>query len=194
MLWNNENLIKVLQNKGVVVMPTDTIYGIVGVAQDKNVVDRIYDVRKRNENKPCIILISDITEIEKFNINLTLHERSILREYWPLVSKTKLDKPEPVSIILDCLDDNLFYLHRGTNTLAFRVPENEELRMLLSLTGPLVAPSANIEGLNPAKNIDEAKGYFGDRVDFYLDGGEVSGKASKVIKLKSDGGISVLRG
>jgi L-threonylcarbamoyladenylate synthase len=84
-------------------------------------------------------------------------------------------------------------LHRGTKTLAFRLPSSQSLRTLLIETGPLIAPSANPEGQAPAQNITEAKKYFGDLVDFYLDGGEIHGKASKVIKLHKDGSIHILR-
>jgi L-threonylcarbamoyladenylate synthase len=183
MIWNNEKLVKVLKEGKVAVIPTDTIYGVVGRAEDQLVVERIYAIRKRNPEKPCIILISDTGELEKFSISLTLEQKEKLKEFWP----------GPVSIILDCLDEKFSYLHRGTNTLAFRVPASEELRNLLKQTGPLIAPSANPEGLSPAKTTQEARNYFGDTVDLYIDEGEVVGKASKVIKLHKDGGVSILR-
>jgi L-threonylcarbamoyladenylate synthase len=84
-------------------------------------------------------------------------------------------------------------------TLAFRLPLSEDLRNLLLQTGPLVAPSANPEGLAPAKNITEAQNYFGppaqagNSVDLYIDGGEIVGKASKIIRLNDDGSVVVIR-
>jgi len=60
-------------------------------------------------------------------------------------------------------------------------------------TGPLIAPSANPEGLPPARNLEEAKGYFGDSVDMYMDGGEINGKASRLVKLRKDGSVVILR-
>ena len=164
-------------------MPTDTLYGIVGSALNQTTVERIYGIRKRNPDKPCIILISDITELAKFSINLPPAQKTTIRGYWPA----------PVSVVIDCPDENFSYLHRGTNTLAFRVPTNEELRFLLASTGPLLAPSANIEGMQPSQNIDEAQKYFGGQVDLYIDGGYIAGKASKLIRLNPDGSIEVLR-
>lgn len=183
MNWEDKNLIKVLKENGVAVMPTDTLYGIVGRAQDISVVNRIYQARKRAPNKPCIILIGDISELEKFSIILSKEKKQSLEQYWP----------GPVSIVLDCPDEKLAYLHRGTKTLAFRQPSPQPLRDLLIKTGPLIAPSANPEGLPPAQNILEAKKYFGGSVDLYLDGGKITGKASKVIKLHKDGSVTVLR-
>lgn len=168
-IWNNQNLIKVLKKDGVVVMPTDTIYGIVGKALEENTVERIYEIKKRNSNKPCIILIGDIKELEKFEIILSEEKKKILENYWP----------GPVSVVLD--------------PFAFRLPFPKSLRNLLLKTGPLIAPSANTEALPPAKNIEEAKKYFGEKVDLYIDGGEIEAKASKLIKLNNDGSILVLR-
>ncbi len=183
MVWNDKNLIKMLLNNKVVVMPTDTIYGIVGNALNSNVVNRIYDVRKRADDKPCIILIGDIKDLEKFSVHLSNEQKEKTKEYWP----------GPVSIVLDCIDQKLFYLHRGTQTLAFRMPKQMGLLELLKETGPLIAPSANLEGLSPANNIHEAKNYFHESVDLYVDGGERGGEASKVIKLHKDGTIHILR-
>ena len=160
-------------------MPTDTLYGIVGRAEDKEVVEKIYKLRKRNLKKPCMILISRWDEVKKFGID---------------ISQIKIPEyKEPTSYILDCPEEKFGYLHRGTQTLAFRVPNIPELKDLLKEVGPLIAPSANTEALPPAENIEEAKKYFGDNIDLYVDGGIIKGKASKVIKLHKDGSVSVIR-
>lgn len=185
-IWNNQNLIDTLKNGGVAVIPTDTIYGVVGQALNSNTVLHIYEIRKRNPDKPCVILIGDITELEKFSVSLSEEQKEKLKEYW-------VNNFMPISIILDCAEDKFSYLHRGTKTLAFRLPVQKEFRELLFKTGPLVAPSANTEALPPSSNIDEAKKYFGNSVDLYADGGEIKGKASKIIKLNSDGTVNILR-
>jgi len=183
MIWTDTNLIKTLKKNGVVVMPTDTLYGIVGRAQNISVVNRIYAIRKRNPEKPCIILIGNISGLEKFSVALSEEQKNKIKEYWP----------GPVSIILDCPDETLSYLHRGTKTLAFRMPLSEKIRALLTKVGPLIAPSANPEGLSPAEDISKAEEYFGTSVDMYVDGGKIYGKASKVIKLHKDGSVTILR-
>jgi len=182
-IWEDKNLIEVLENNGVVVMPTDTIYGIVGKALQKNTVERIYKIKGRSPDKPCIVLIGDIKELQKFGIKIIKKQEEILKKYWP----------GPVSIILDCTDNKFKYLHRGTKTLAFRMPSSQVLRDLLLKVGPLIAPSANPEARLPSKNIEEAKKYFGNFVDLYIDGGELTSKASKLIKLNGDGSLLVLR-
>ena len=182
-VWNDGKLIKTLKDGGVVVMPTDTLYGIVGQAENISVVNRIYNLKRRAPEKPCITLIGDIAELEKFSVNLSEEQKNILQKYWP----------GPVSIILDCLDDSFLYLHCETKTLAFRIPASVELRNLLLQTGPLVAPSANPEGLPPAQNIAEAQKYFGDSIDLYIDKGEIFAKASKIIRLSNNESVIVIR-
>jgi len=172
---------EILQRGGIGVIATDTLYGVVGQALKRDAVERIYKVKKRTPTKPFIILISDIEDLKLFDVKIDQSMQASLKEYWP----------GPVSIILDCINPNFEYLHRGTYTLAFRMPAKLELAKLLKTTGPLVAPSANPEGLNPAQDINEAKAYFGDEVDFYQEG-VVNLKPSKIIRITSEG-IEVIR-
>ncbi len=181
-VWDNEDLIKILLGGGVAVMPTDTIYGMVGKALDSRVVNHIYEIRSRAPEKPCIILISDIADIEKFGIKLTGDQKNIFEKY-----------QEPTSLVLDCDNPAFEYLHRGTKTLAFRLPNKQELRELLSKTGPLIAPSANIEKFPQSESIEDARKYFGDNVDAYVDAGSVVSRASKIIRLHPDGSVAILR-
>lgn len=168
-----KDLIKKLKSENIAIYPTDTIYGIVGSALSKKVVSKIYEIKGRDENKPFIILISKIKDLELFGIKVSTEQKKFLENVWP----------EKVSVILPCKSTKFQYLHRGTKSLAFRLPKKKPLRELLEKTGPLVAPSANPQGLEPAKNITEAKKYFGDMVDIYVSGGKLEGKPSMLISL-----------
>lgn len=164
---------KILQRGGVGILPTDTLYGIVGSALSKKTVERIYRLRDRNKRKPMIILIGDLRDLKKLGVHLFSTHYSLLANFWP----------GKVSIVLPCRKKRFFYLHRGTNTLAFRLPAKKSLRQLLRNVGPLVAPSANLEGKPPAKTIREAKKYFGNRVDMYVDAGRLVSPPSTLIAL-----------
>ena len=150
-------------------MPTDTIYGLVGQALNPTTVTRIYKLKHRSINKPCIILISEIADLKKFDFKPSLLTQKIIKQVWP----------GPVSIIF-------------TKTLACRLPTSLWLRKLLKQTGPLIATSANSTGQPPAQTIAVAKKYFGKQVDFYLAGRSKTNKPSTLIKLKN-GKILVLR-
>lgn len=169
-----EEIIRIIKEGGVGVFPTDTLYGLVGSAFNEEAVERIYTTKHRDPQKPLIILIGDVLDVARFDIELSEEIRKRLDEIWPA----------PVSVLFPCFDEKFAYLHRGTNEIAFRFPQPEDLRKILAQTGPLVAPSANPEGLEPASNIEEAKKYFGDKVDFYYDGGILQGEPSTLIRFE----------
>ena len=169
----------VLMVGGAIVMPTDTLYGVLASALDPLAVENIYKLKKRDNSKPCIVLISHKESLSIFDIDISEEKMNELDTYWP----------GPNTIILPCLGDKFKYLHKGTEALAFRVPDNEELRRLIEKVGPVIAPSANIEGEKPAETIEEAKKYFGKGVLCYYDGGVIKGKASKIISFIEDGKV-----
>src|SRR5690606_19478832 len=100
--------------------------------------------------------------------------------------------PGSVSLIFDCPDKNLRYLHRGSKSLAFRLPKDKVLIKILKKTGPLVAPSANPEGKEPAKTAEEAREYFGNQVDLYTNAKAQKKKPSTLVSLINNE-VKVLR-
>lgn len=168
-------LAEIIKNGGVGVLPTDTVYGLVASALRPESVERVYGLRHRNPDKPMIILISSLDDLEIFNIKLDAETESRLGGFWP----------GPVSVILPCPDGKFAYLHRGQNSLAFRWPDKEDLLELLRKTGPLVAPSANQEGKEAAKTITEAQKCFGEKADFYVDDGLLDSPPSTLISVEN---------
>lgn len=175
----HEETIASLKNSGVGVMPTDTIYGLVGQALKPKTVERIYRLKKRRGDVPFIIIISDIEDLKLFDIKPTPPVKNILNKLWP----------NPVSIILPLSTKNkdqikkFRYLHRGKNSLSFRLPKNKKIQNLIKQTGPLIATSANIHGEPPAETISKAKKYFDKNVDFYLNAGKLKSPPSTLISI-----------
>ena len=179
-----QDTIPILKQGGVGILPTDTLYGLVGVANSQKAVERIYELKKRQADKPLIILISNIRDLAQFGIRLSPIMKEKLNEWWP----------GSVSVIFDGISDKFKYLHRGKGSLAFRLPGTSKLLKLLQKTGPLVAPSANPGGRKPASNIAEARKYFSDKVDFYIAGGKLKGQPSALVRLSPNDKIKILRG
>lgn len=177
-----KEIIEKLNNDGVGVLPTDTLYGLVGRALSKKAFDRIFELKKRDSKSPFIILIGSIEDLKLFDIEIDENNEKVLKRYWP----------GKISIILSCDSEKFFYLHMGTKTLAFRLPDKKDLLELLRKTGPLLAPSANYSGEREALTIDEARKYFSDRVDFYVDGGTLKSLSSTLVRIEN-GKIIVLR-
>ena len=168
-----ENFSKFLKEGKISVMPTDTLYGICTSAFSKKSVRKIYQIKGRDDHKPFIILISSILDLKKFGIKLTKDQKSFLDNVWP----------NSVSVILPVPQKRFEYLHRGTKSLAFRLPKKKSLELFIKKTGPLVAPSANPQGLTPATTITEAKEYFGEKIDLYVSDGKIKGKPSIIVSL-----------
>ena len=179
---NTDKIVEILLADGVGIIPTDTLYGLVGRAFSREAVERVYKLRKRNAKKPFIILISSPEDLALFGVKLDKKTEKILLKVWP----------GSVSVILPCPYEKFSYLHRGGKTLAFRLPQKAELIGLIKETGPLIAPSANPEGLPPSKTVEEAEKYFGVEVDFYFDGGTLDSPPSTLISVES-GAILVKR-
>lgn len=180
------NSIKQTLNKGgIAVLRTDTLYGIVADAFNEEAVQKVYEAKERNRDKACIVLVADYDQIERFGVTLSPSTKDLLDQYWP----------GKVSILLPVNSQKeTVHIHRGTGEIAFRIPNNESLRLLLRNVGPLIAPSANKEGMPPAQSISEAQAYFGDLVDWYEDGGEVVDMTpSTLIRINTEGKVETLR-
>lgn len=166
----------------LVVLPTDTLYGIHATALNPHVVEKLYQIKNRKPDKPFIILISSLKQLNLFGIKLNTQLKKILNMYWP----------GKVSVVLPCPSKKFEYLHRGTKSLAFRMPDKKELLKLIDVTGPLISTSVNPKGHPPAKNIIEAKKYFGDQIKYYVDQGILDAPPSTLISIEN-GKITVLR-
>jgi L-threonylcarbamoyladenylate synthase len=139
----NTELVKILKNNAIAVVATDTLYGILGRTDNEAVVQRIYTLKGRDEYKPFIILVPTVEALADFGVVLSEYEKELLAQWWP----------GAVTVIIPIAEDKrdtLAYLHRGTNELAFRLPAKPSLLQLVKETGPLVAPSTNPQGQEPA--------------------------------------------
>ena len=99
-------VILILKDGGIGVMPTDTIYGLVGSALKQDGVERIFRVRERNKGKPMIILIGNVGDLKLFDVQIDESAEKILSELWP----------GKVSVILPVFSDKFAYLRRGLNS------------------------------------------------------------------------------
>jgi L-threonylcarbamoyladenylate synthase len=177
-----QEAVSVLKKNGVAVIPTDTIYGIVGSALSQKTVERIYKLKGRDDHKPCIILITSYKDLDLFGVS------TFRAGFWP--GKVSVELP-----YLNKKSQTKFrYLNRGTHANSFRMvgPKHKNLFNLIKKAGPLIAPSANPQGLLPASNIREAKKYFADKVDVYVSAGTKRSKPSTLVSYK-DGTLQVLR-
>lgn len=163
----------------IAVIATDTVYGVVARASDHEAVKRLYELKHR-ENKPGTIIAANIEQL--IELGIKARYLKAVEQYWP----------GAISVVVPC-GPELNYLHLGKYGLAVRVTGDEKLQKLLLENGPLLSSSANSPGQPPAQNVTEAKAYFGDKIDQYVDGGDLSGHQPSTVIRVVDDAIEVLR-
>jgi len=176
----DSDIIRALHSGGIVVLRTDTLYGIVARADDEEAVKRVYDLKGRDGDKSPIVLIASVAQLYD---EPKIFEEKFLSTVWP----------GKVSVILSSTDAPE-WIERRNKSVAYRIPGDAKLRILAETVGPLIAPSANPQGKTPAMTIQQAIEYFGSSVDYYVDGGEVfDSTPSQLLKINEGGEVERLR-
>ena len=189
-LRDNEEYIKlkepaeVIKDGGIIVFPTETVYGIGVNGLDENAVKKLYQVKQRPLDKAISILVSNVEMIEQIAKDITNVEYGLIKEFFP----------GPLTIILNKNDIVPDILTAGGSTIGVRMPENEIALKLIEYAGvPIAAPSANISGKPSGTELDTIMNEFKENVDYYIDGGKSKlGLASTIVQV-IDGVPHILR-
>ena len=166
-----------LRAGGVVVFPTESVYGLGVDASSPDAVTRLVAVRGREPGKPILVLVQDAAMAETLSAGFPPAALVLAHRFWPgpltLVVPARAGLPEPLTA--------------GTGTIGVRVPGHPAAAALVAgLGAPLTAPSANPPGQEPPRRLEEARRYFGAAVDAYVDGGELPGSASTVVAVDDE--------
>ena len=163
-----------LQRRGVVLLPTDTIYGLHALAGNADAVQRIVDIKGRGEDKPFVVIAASAAQLEHLGATLGARTRAILDDLWPgpLTAVVPIRQPIAAS--------------RGASTIAVRVPDLEWLRELLDRTGPLASTSANRSGEPPITDPKLISRDLRASIDGVVDAGVREGKPSTIVDFTGD--------
>jgi len=149
-----------IKEGGIVVYPTETVYGIGCVPSDPNAAQRICEIKKRAD-KPLPLICSDIEMVRKIVVMTSAAEK-LAAKFWP----------GPLTIVLVSKVKYSTWVTHGASTLGVRVTEHPVAQKLAkAVGGVIVSTSANISGGEPARSAQEAKEIFMNNVDIILDGG-----------------------
>jgi L-threonylcarbamoyladenylate synthase len=162
---------KTLGEGKVVLMPTDTIYGLHALALDSAAVARIAEIKGRDETKPFIVLAASVVQISDLGISADPAIVSALDSIWPAPLTAILPLSRPIAA------------SRGAMSIAVRIPALEWLRELLLRTGPLVSTSANRSGESPVDSPASLASDLRERIDGVVDGGARQGEPSAILDL-----------
>ncbi len=166
-----------ISNNEIVGIPTETVYGIGVNPTSQTAVNKIFELKEREEDKPLSILISSFYDIHKLGVVSTIPE--VVELYWPgpltIIVETTLEFSDGVGT-------------KSPNTIGIRVPDNDLAIELLKITGPLAVTSANISGNEDVKSDVDAQNIFGDAIKHYIKGEALHGSGSTIIDLREEGG------
>ena len=172
---NIQKAIACIKNEEVVGIPTETVYGIGVDPLSQAAVDKIFNLKERDENKPLSILVHSFHDLIKLKIISKVPE--IVELYWP----------GPLTIIVE--SELNFADGVGTknpNSIGVRVPDNELALELLKKTGPLAVTSANISGQEDITNEKDAESVFGEKIGHYLQGSALHGSGSTIVDFRDE--------
>jgi L-threonylcarbamoyladenylate synthase len=160
-----------LRRGELVVLPTDTVYGIAAEAFDPVAVDGLLKAKGRGRDMPPPVLVGTVRAAMALVMDLADTGKDLIDEFWP-GGLTLVCRSSP-TLVWD--------LGETKGTVAVRMPLHHVALDLLKKTGPLAVSSANVSGQPPATTADEAMAQLGDSVSVYLDGGPCAGDVPSTI-------------
>ncbi|HEM2803157.1 TPA: threonylcarbamoyl-AMP synthase [Streptococcus suis] len=145
-----DKLRKILENGEVVVLPTETVYGLFAQALNEDAVNRVYQLKQRPRDKAMNLNVSNLNDIYFFSQNTPFFLEKLYNRFMP----------GPLTIILKANDNVPFWVNSGLDTVGFRLPNHEQTLRLIAETGPLIGPSANVSGQESGKKFSDIQAQF----------------------------------
>lgn len=178
-----ERICNVIENGGLVITPTDTIYGIMADATNEAVIKKVFEVKQRSYNKPLIVLVDSFEMLENYTEEISEKERKIIDKFWPGLVTIIFKKNSKISNLIT----------GGNDTVAIRIPDNKDLLKIISkLNRPVISTSANITGTEVITSIEMLEKDLIDKIDYIEDGGILNNESSTIIKIDDDK-VNILR-
>ncbi|GEL95605.1 L-threonylcarbamoyladenylate synthase [Cellulomonas composti] len=178
-----DEAVAVVARGGLVVLPTDTVYGIGADAFSPPAVQALLDAKGRGRQMPPPVLIADVRTLDGLATDVPAHARLLAERFWP----------GGLTLVVQAQPSLAWDLGETNGTVALRVPDHATARALLRRTGPMAVSSANRTGRPAAVTAQEAHDQLGERVAVYLDAGAAPGQVSSTIVDATGGRLRVLR-
>lgn len=168
-----------VQRGRLVVLPTDTVYGVGADAFSPDAVRRLLAAKGRGREMPPPVLVSAATTLDALAVGVPSYARALVEELWP----------GPLTVVCRQQPSLQWDLGETRGTVAVRMPDHEVALELLSRTGPLAVSSANRSGMPAATDADAAEEMLGDKISVYLDAGTSGGdEPSTIVDVTGDTG------
>ena len=173
----------VLADGGLVVLPTDTVYGIAADAFDADAVAALLAAKGRGRAMPPPVLVASVAMLDVLAVDVSQAARALAQAFWP----------GALTLVVSAQPSLQWDLGETAGTVALRMPDEATAIALLESTGPLAVSSANRTGMPASTTVTEAKGQLGSRVARYLDGGPSRGGQASTIVDATSSTLTILR-
>jgi L-threonylcarbamoyladenylate synthase len=156
-----QQALEILQNGGILALPTDTVYGLGALAFDNAAIESIYIAKDRPIEKAIPILIGDLSDLDKVAENIPNMALRFAARFWPGPLTCIVPKKQTLPLAVS-----------ATSTVAVRIPNHPDALALLRAAGPMAVTSANISGQPSPSTADEVYTQLNGRIPLILDGGK----------------------
>jgi L-threonylcarbamoyladenylate synthase len=201
-------VVRSLRAGGVIVYPTETVYGLGCLAADEKAVKRIYRIKQRPADSPLILLVKSYRQLRDY-CYVSKEQAEYIRSVWPKTTRLAQDpeyirKVRPTTFILEGRGRLPKAVNGGIIALAVRMPtantrqnlpiKNFLITILKRVNSPLISTSLNISGQKPPKGLHKLDKYFTIKPDLVVDAGRLpAAKASQIIDIRNINNIKVIR-
>jgi L-threonylcarbamoyladenylate synthase len=181
---NLKQIAGVIMSGGVIAFRTDTFYGLGADPFNRTAVQKIRDLKGREDDKPILVVISEKKEIDRLISHRSQKFQDLTERFWP----------GALTIIGRAADNLSDELTAGTKTVGVRLPDDDRVRALVEACGgALTATSANVSGQPPARSAAEVETYFGHRINLIVDGGATTSESPSTVVAATTDEIKLVR-
>lgn len=177
-----DEIVKVIRQGNLAIIPTDTVYGIIADATNEFAIKKVFEAKKR-ENKPLIIYVNNIKMLKKYVKNITKLHYKLIDKYWPGSLTILFEKNNLISDTITC----------NNKYIGIRIPDNKFiLNILKMINRPLITTSANLSGERTINRVEDLNDTLKHKITYIFDAGFIDNLPSTVV-LPVGNKIKILR-
>lgn len=169
-----ESVVSCLKQGGVVLIPTDTVYGLAVHPSHPSAVERLYEIKNRPRSRPLPVMVDSHSQLATLGVHMSKTAIHLLQS--PFI-------PGPLTLVFELTASSATWL-KGREEVAVRIPNDEYLRTVLHETGPLFVTSANDHGSSTHEQVVDILAQLRDHPDLVIDGGRRGTMASTIVNCR----------
>lgn len=181
---NLASAVEALKRGDVIVFPTETLYGLGADALNEAAVEKVFQLKGRDPGNPIPVLVANQEMLDTLIAKVPTAAQRLIDQYWP----------GPLTLVLPGRKNIPRYLCNSSGGVGVRISSEPIAASLVHGLGrPLTATSANLSGKEPARTLQEAKNYFANQVDVFIEGGTLNSQSGSTVVEVMEDSIKIIR-